>query len=131
MKTFLAVEDDELIRHLYERSFRVAGHEIEVANDGEEALDKLSKMEVKPAVILLDIMMPKMNGFDVLQAIKADEKLKHIPVIMLTNLGSEEDRQKGLALGALDYLVKSDYNPGQVVEKVIELTEKGAPPAAA
>jgi DNA-binding response OmpR family regulator len=126
MKTFLAVEDDELIRHLYERSFRVAGQEIEIAKDGEEALEKLSKMEVKPSVILLDIMMPKMNGFDVLEAIKKDDTLKDIPVIMLTNLGSEEDREKGLALGALDYLVKSDYNPSQVVEKVIELTEKNA-----
>lgn len=130
MKTFLAIEDDELIRHLYERSFRTAGHEVETANSGEEALEKLSKMEVKPSAILLDIMMPKMNGFDLLQAFKNDEALKHIPVIILTNLGSEADRQKGLALGALDYLVKSDYNPNEVVEKVVALTQKGSEPTA-
>jgi|CXWL01.1.fsa_nt_gi DNA-binding response OmpR family regulator len=123
MKTFFAAEDDELMCHLYERAFRLAGHEIEIAHDGEEALAKLTQMSPKPAVVVLDVMMPKMNGFDVITKMKGDDTLKNIPVIMLTNLAGEEDMQKGLALGALEYLVKSDYNPGQIVEKVVALVE--------
>ena len=121
MTTLFIAEDDPLMSRMYERAFRLGGHELTVAHDGEEALAVLEKSEPKPTLILLDVMMPKMSGFDVLRKIKADEKLKNIPVILLTNLAGQEDAEKGLELGAVLYLVKSQYNPKQVVEKVEEI----------
>ncbi|OHB20750.1 MAG: hypothetical protein A2854_00505 [Parcubacteria group bacterium RIFCSPHIGHO2_01_FULL_56_18] len=121
MATLFIAEDDPLMSRMYERAFRLGGHELTIAFDGEDALDKLQKMEQKPVVVLLDIMMPKLSGFDVLRKMKADEKLKSIPVILLTNLAGQEDAEKGLQLGAVLYLVKSQYDPKQVVEKVEEI----------
>lgn len=119
-KLFIA-EDDPLMIRMYERAFRLGGHELTMAGDGEEALATLQKMDQKPDVIILDIMMPKISGFDVLRKIKEDENLKKIPVILLTNLSGQEDAEKGLELGAVLYLVKSEYSPKQVVEKVEEI----------
>lgn len=119
-KLFIA-EDDPLMIRMYERAFRLGGHELAMAGDGEEALANLEKMDPKPSLILLDVMMPKLSGFDVLRKIKADEKLKSIPVILLTNLAGQADAEKGLELGAVTYLVKSQYDPKQVVAKVEEI----------
>jgi len=119
-------EDDPLMSRMYERAFRLGGHELTLAHDGEEALASLQKMDEKPTLILLDIMMPKMNGFDVLRKIKEDEKLKSIPVIMLTNLAGESDAEKALGLGAVLYLVKSQYDPKQIVGKVQEIIAASA-----
>lgn len=106
---------------LYERAFKLAGHEIIVAKDGDEALLVIGKMEQKPAVIILDVMMPKVSGFDVLARLKQDEATKNIPVVMLTNLAGEDDKQKGLSLGAVDYMIKSDFSPEDVVKRVSAL----------
>jgi DNA-binding response OmpR family regulator len=119
-KLFMA-EDDPLMSRMYERAFRLGGHELTMAADGEEAFDKISKMDPKPTLALLDVMMPKVSGFDLLRKMKADEKLKSIPVILLTNLAGQEDAEKGLLLGAVLYLVKSQYDPKQVVTKVEEI----------
>lgn len=119
-KLFMA-EDDPLMSRMYERAFRLGGHELTMASDGEEAFDKISKMDPKPTIALLDVMMPKVSGFDLLRKMKADEKLKSIPVILLTNLAGQEDAEKGLLLGAVLYLVKSQYDPKQVVTKVEEI----------
>ena len=119
-KLFIA-EDDPLMSRMYERAFRMGGHDLTMAGDGEEALTTLAKMEPKPTLILLDVMIPKMSGFDVLRKVKEDTALKSIPVILLTNLAGEKDAEKGLELGAVMYLVKSQYNPKQVVEKVEEI----------
>jgi CheY-like chemotaxis protein len=120
-KLLFMAEDDPLMSRMYERAFRLAGDELIMAHDGEEALTMLQKVEEKPAVILLDVMMPKINGFDVLRKIKEDEKLKSIPVIMLTNLAGDSDAEKALSLGAVLYLVKSQYNPKDIVAKVKEI----------
>ena len=120
-KLLFMAEDDPLMSRMYERAFRLAGDELIIAHDGEEALTMLQKAEEKPAVILLDVMMPKINGFDVLRKIKEDEKLKSIPVIMLTNLAGDSDAEKALSLGAVLYLVKSQYNPKDIVAKVKEI----------
>ena len=117
---FLA-EDDPLMSRMYERAFKASGYDIEMAHDGEEAINKLEKMGKSPTVILLDIMMPKKNGFDVLRQIKLNEKLKHIPVVMLTNLAGQEDAEKALSLGAVLYLVKSQYDPKEIVNKIKEI----------
>ena len=121
MSILFIAEDDPLMSRMYERAFRLGGHDLTMAGDGEEALATLAKMDPKPTLVMLDVMMPKMSGFDVLRKIKADEKVKNIPVILLTNLAGAQDAEKGLQLGAIMYLVKSQYNPKQVVEKVEEI----------
>lgn len=122
-KIFIA-EDDPLMVRMYERVFKLSNYEVEMAFDGEEAISKLKTTKIKPAIILLDIMMPKMSGFDVLKIIKADNEFKNIPVIVLTNLAGKEEAEKGLQLGAVSYLVKSEYEPKEVVKIVKETIEK-------
>lgn len=117
---FLA-EDDPLMSRMYERAFKSNGFDLKMTFDGEEATNTLKSMDPRPTVILLDVMMPKKSGFDVLRDIKADENLKNIPVIMLTNLAGEKDAEKGLELGAVLYLVKSQYSPKEIVVKVKEI----------
>jgi CheY-like chemotaxis protein len=119
-KIFIA-EDDPLMIRMYEKAFKLSGYDVEMAKDGEETLKKLKEAKSKPTVVLLDVMMPKMNGFEVLGDLKKDADLKKIPVIMLTNLAGESDAEKALKLGAVLYLVKSQYEPKQVVEKVKEV----------
>lgn len=121
MITIFMAEDDPLMSRMYERIFRASGYTLEMAFDGEEAISKLEKMETAPTMILLDVMMPKKNGFDVLRQVKQSEKLKNVPVIMLTNLAGESDAEKALSLGAVLYLVKSQYDPKEVVNKVKEI----------
>jgi CheY-like chemotaxis protein len=106
---------------MYEKAFKLSGYEIEMAFDGEEAITKLQAMEPKPIIILLDIMMPKLSGFEVLKRLKEDPKTKNIPVITLTNLAGKEDAEKALEMGVVLYLVKSQYDPKQVVAKVQEI----------
>ena len=117
-KVFLA-EDDALLREMYVAKFEKSGFEIESAEDGEQALEQLKKGTFD--CVLLDVMMPKIDGFRVLQEIKKDSKLKKIPVAMLTNLGQEEDIKKGQEIGADDYIVKSNSTPAQIVEKISKL----------
>lgn len=119
-KIFLA-EDDPLMSRMYERAFKLGGHDLTIVNDGEAALTELEKIEPKPAVIILDVMMPKVSGFEALRKIKESEKLKHIPVILLTNLAGQGDADKGLELGAVLYLVKSQYSPKETVDKIEEI----------
>jgi DNA-binding response OmpR family regulator len=125
MPPIFIAEDDPLMGRMYERAFRLNGYDLKMAFDGEQALSMLLAANPKPSVIILDVMMPKMSGFDVLKKIKEDADLKNIPVILLTNLAGQEDAQKGISMGALMYLVKSEYNPKQIVDtikKVLETT---------
>ncbi|MFA5095353.1 MAG: response regulator [Candidatus Paceibacterota bacterium] len=122
--TIFMAEDDPLMTRMYERVLKANGYVPEMVLDGEEALSKLGKMETAPGVILLDVMMPKVNGFEVLRQIKQNEKLKNVPVVMLTNLAGEADAEKALSLGAVLYLVKSQYNPMQMVDKIKEVERK-------
>ncbi|MDD5342578.1 MAG: response regulator [Patescibacteria group bacterium] len=120
MAKILLIEDDPLMVRMYQRKFKADGHDLGIALDGEEGLVKVR--EFKPDLVLLDIMMPKLDGLEVLKRMKADSKLKSIPVILLTNLGaSEEDVNRGLELGAVAYLIKSEYQPDEVVTKVKEI----------
>ncbi|OGG43147.1 hypothetical protein A3G50_01860 [Candidatus Jorgensenbacteria bacterium RIFCSPLOWO2_12_FULL_42_11] len=122
-KIFL-VEDDPLMVNLYERAFKLSGYEVEIAFDGQEALRKLKKMKPSPTLILMDVMMPVMNGLDALKEIKQNptfENFKRLPVVMLTNLAGQEDAEKALSLGAITYLVKSQYEPKEVVAKIKEI----------
>ncbi len=112
----LIIEDDGALLEMYKIKFQEEGLNLLTASDGEVGLE-LVKKEL-PKVILLDIMMPKMDGFAVLVEIKKDPKTKDIPVLMLSNLGQRSDVDKGQQLGAVDYIVKASMTPTQVVEKI-------------
>ena len=116
-KRILIVDDDPLISRMYENRMQLDGHSAEVATNGEEALTAVRKN--RPDLILLDVMMPKMNGVETLKALKEDTKTKDIPVFILTNLGDKpDDIEKAKSLGALDYLVKSQISLKELSEKV-------------
>ncbi len=118
-KLLLIVEDDPLMQRMYQKIFTFEKYEVATASNGQEGLDKARTL--KPIVVLLDVMMPKMNGLEVLEKIKADPELKHIPVIMLTNLAGEKDAETALMKGAIKYIVKSEHDPKQVVAMVKEI----------
>jgi len=115
----LITEDDPLMSRMYQKIFTFEGLEVVMAADGQEGLDKAR--EIKPTMILLDVMMPKLNGLQVLEKLKADPETKAIPVIMLTNLAGQQDAENALAKGAIKYIVKSEYEPKQVADIVKEL----------
>ena len=114
--SILIVEDDQTIATLYSVSLQNDGYAVAVAENGEQGLT-LARAQ-RPGVILLDIIMPKMDGFSMLKELKSDEATKGIPVVLLTNLGQDEDKARGEELGASEYLVKTDYTPRQVSEKI-------------
>ena len=121
MSTLFLVEDDPLMSRMYERAFKANGFEVVMAFDGEEAINMLKTGDVAPGMAVLDVMMPKKSGFDVMRFMKSDEKFKDIPVVLLTNLSGEQDAKKGLSLGAMAYLVKSSYTPREIVDKIKEI----------
>ncbi|MDO8537001.1 MAG: response regulator [bacterium] len=122
MAKILLIEDDPLMIRMYQRKLLSDGYEVETAINGEEGLVKVRS--ARPDLVLLDIMMPKLNGLQVLERMKADPTISKIPVAILTNLGgSEEDIDHGLELGAVAYLVKSAYRPDEVVAKIKEILE--------
>jgi DNA-binding response OmpR family regulator len=123
IKVFMA-EDDSMLVRVYDRIFRMSGFEIDFAMNGDEAIAKLKNMDIKPSIVLLDVMMPNKNGFEVIQEMKKDPGLKDVPVIFLTNLYEQADEKKGLELGAVAYLVKSQYVPSEIVTKVKEACDK-------
>jgi len=112
----LLIEDDSFLASMYVTKLNLEGFEVNVAGDGEKGLEMVQNE--LPTLILLDIILPKMSGFDVLKDLKMDKRTKDIPVILLTNLGQREDVQKGLKLGAKDYLIKAHFMPSEVVEKI-------------
>jgi len=115
-KKILIIEDDKFLRELIARKLSEEGFTVEEAVDGEEGIRKTN--EGKPDLILLDLILPSIDGFEVLTKVKQDAETKSIPVIILSNLGQKEDIEKGLKLGAFDYLVKAHFTPGEIIEKV-------------
>jgi len=115
-KKILLVEDDKTISLMYKTKLETGGFEVLTADNGADGL-KLAK-EHKPDIIMLDVILPQLDGFSVLEELKKDASIKKIPVVMLTNLGTEEDKEKGEKLGAKDYLVKASLTPAQVEEKI-------------
>ena len=119
MSKILIVEDDPIISRMYAQALEFERHEVVVAFDGEEGYEKVS--ENNPTIILLDVMMPKMNGFELLDKLKGDLRYKNIPVVMLTNLSENKDAENALLKGAVKYIIKGDNTPKQVVEMVKEI----------
>lgn len=118
MAKILIIEDDELIGRMYVKAFTKVGYEVQAAVEGRSGIETAKSFQ--PDLILCDVMMPEMNGIEVLSALKADESLKHIPVVMLTNLSGTQDAQTAKEKGAVDYLVKSEFKPFEVSEKIKE-----------
>ncbi|OQX00546.1 response regulator [Candidatus Parcubacteria bacterium A4] len=112
----LIIEDDEFLRELVFRKLESEGFEAIIACDGEEGLQKIK--EEKPQLVLLDLILPNVDGFEVLERVKKDDSLASIPVIILSNLGQREDIEKALKSGAADYLIKAHFTPGKIIEKV-------------
>ena len=115
-KTILIVEDEAILRELLEEKFLGEDFIVHVAVDGEEGLKKARAEH--PDIILLDILMPKLDGFAVLNLLKKDTSTKRIPVILLSNLGQEDDIKEGLRSGAVDFLIKANFDLPAVVKKV-------------
>lgn len=112
----LIVEDDTFLADIYQKKFEMEGYKVSVSDNGEKGLMDAKKK--KPNIILLDILLPKLDGFAVLEKLKADSATKGIPVVLLTNLGQKDDVEKGLEAGAVDYLIKAHFKPSEIVEKV-------------
>lgn len=115
-KAILLVEDDEFLAELYATKLNLEGFKVALASDGDRGLKALK--ESKPDLVLLDIILPKMDGFELLKKMKADKNLKDVPVILLTNLSQKDEVKKGLELGANDYLIKAHFMPSEVVKKI-------------
>lgn len=118
----LMIEEDRFLRKIYRDKFSRLGFEFLEATNGEEGLNKI--IYEKPDVVILDLMLPQKNGFDVLIDIKRNKNTQAIPVIILSNLGQESDIKRGLSLGAKDYLVKTEVSLSEVVEKAKEQVAK-------
>ncbi len=118
----LLVEDDTFFREFYAAKLHEEGMEVEIASDGEEGLEKAEK--TKPDVILLDIIMPKKDGFEVLQALSQNATLKKIPVIVFSTLGQESDMEKAKKLGATDYINKSFFDFAGLKTKIKAVAKK-------
>ena len=116
MAKILVVEDDSFLANAYRVKLDKAGFEIKLAGDGQEALELLA--EFTPDLIVMDLVMPVMDGFTTLEKLKADETYKDIPVIVASNLGQKEDLDKGMSLGAVDYVIKSNLSMGDLIEKI-------------
>ena len=122
MKKILFIEDESALQKTFGEILRIEGYEMVSALDGETGL-KLAQTE-KPDLIILDLVLPKLHGFEVLQKVKADEKIKGIPVIVLTNLETMADVEKAIELGAMTYLVKANYSLEEVINKVKKALEE-------
>jgi len=115
-KKILIIEDDKFLRELISRKLSDEGFDVIEAIDGEEGIKKI-KAE-NPDLILLDLILPGIDGFEVLSKTKENLNSASIPVIILSNLGQKEEVEKGLKLGAADYLIKAHFTPGEIIEKI-------------
>lgn len=115
-KTILIIEDDKFLRELIARKLKEENFKVLEAVDGEEGLKKIK--EENPDLLLLDLILPGIDGFGVLMKMREESILTSIPVIILSNLGQREEVEKGLSLGASDYLIKAHFTPAEIIEKI-------------
>ncbi len=115
-KKILIVEDDKFLRELISQKILQEGYDVSEAVDGEKGVTSVK--EVKPDLVLLDLILPGIDGFEVLSRIKADPETSKIPVIILSNLGQKDDIDRGLKMGAVDYMIKAHFTPAEIITKV-------------
>lgn len=118
----LIIEDDSYISDMYKIKLESENFEVTIAGDGAAGIKILGKQ--KPDIVLLDVVMPKVDGFSVLKTIKKNSELKEIPVILLTNLSQKENVERGFELGADGYIIKAHFTPSEVVEKIKGILKK-------
>ena len=118
----LLIEDEELIIRLLSKKLAAIGYDVSLAMDGREGLEKIK--QIVPDLILLDIVMPRMGGFEVMAEMKKDEKIANIPVIIISNSGQPLELEKAKELGAADWLVKTEFDPKEVAEKIQKYINK-------
>jgi DNA-binding response OmpR family regulator len=114
----LIIEDDKFLQKILTTKFVKEGYDVHSASDGEEAIQQL--IAYGPSFVLLDLILPKLNGFEVLSEMKTNQKMRGIPVIVLSNLSQAEDIKRATELGAIDFMVKADLSINDVVQKVKE-----------
>ena len=119
-KKILIVEDDNGLRNTLKEFFEAEKFNVLTASNGEDCVE-IMRGEDNLDAVLLDIILPKKDGYEVLEEVKTDDKTKNVPIILLTNLGGLSDIEKALGLGATTYLVKGDYQAQEIVEKVKEI----------
>jgi DNA-binding response OmpR family regulator len=117
--TVLLIEDEPGFRRIYTSVFKYAGYDVLEAEDGEKGLQMVQKH--RPSIVLLDLLLPKMNGFDVLKKIRETDGLKTVPVIIFTVLGEKREIGIGLSIGANDYITKGNSTPKQILDKLEEI----------
>lgn len=123
--TILIADDESNILDMYSQVLAMAGFEVVLAGDGKDVIEKIKKMHGHQLdLILLDIIMPQIDGFDVLERLKKDIEFKHVPVIMLSNLNRQEDIDEAIRLGAKDFFVKVKTSPSQLVSKINNVLNK-------
>ena len=121
-KKILIVEDDNFLANAYRVKFAKAGFDVHIARDGKDTLDSLNTF--LPNLIILDLIMPVMDGYLVLEEIKKNELWKNIPIIVASNLGQKEDAERAMKLGANDFIVKSDLHLEDLIVKINKLLEQ-------
>ena len=121
MKNILLVEDDLFLIDIYKKKFEESGFQISVAQDGDEALKKVE--EEKPDIMLLDIILPNTDGWEILRKIKENPESKNIKVVILSNLGQKDEVEKGMKMGAANYLIKAQFTPGEVVAAINKMIQ--------
>jgi len=115
-KNVLIIEDEKMLSEMYKTKFEMEGFAVKQSFDGKDGLEKAKSG--KPDIVLLDIILPKLDGFLVLKELKEDPAMKKTPVLLLTNLGQDDDIKKGKSLGADGYFVKANHSPAEIVEQV-------------
>ena len=115
-KKILLAEDDVFMLEIMSEKLRKNGFEVNIAKNGEDCMRVLSSF--RPDIVLLDILMPKIDGFEILRRMRESESLSNIPVVILSNLGQKEEIQRALNLGAKDYIIKSNFTTNEIVEKI-------------
>jgi two-component system response regulator RpaA len=121
-KRILIVDDDDQIAKMYTTLLEIKGFTVQRASNGEDAL--AVTLEFKPDLILLDIMMPKISGFDVADILHNTEKTREVPIIMLSALGGKEDKDRAMASGVVDYFVKSEIDLESITKRIDEILNK-------
>lgn len=114
--SILLIEDDAFIAGMYQTKLSTMGYDVRAAADGEQGWQELQRQ--MPDLLLLDVVLPKKDGFEILEEIRRRDDMRKLPVILLTNLGQKPDVQRGLELGADDYIIKAHFTPSEVVEKI-------------
>jgi len=115
-KKILIIEDDKFLRELISQKLLKEGYDIAEAVDGEKGIKSVK--DEKPDLVLLDLILPGIDGFEVLSRIKSDPLLAQTPVIILSNLGQKDDIDRGLKIGATDYMIKAHFTPAEIIEKI-------------